>query len=147
MAKAPSFQFYPADWRKDPSVQALGYFERGLYFEILCIMHESAERGKLLLNGKKMPEPALARLPGLDNQTLTTTLTTLIDFGCLRVDPDTGVIFNKRMVKDEEISAIRREAGKKGGNPACLSKLANNAQPPPITKIQPLHLLLHLLLR
>ena len=50
--KVPSIQFYPADWRKDPGVQALTYEERGIWIEILFLMHESEERGKLTLNGK-----------------------------------------------------------------------------------------------
>jgi hypothetical protein len=50
--KLPAFQFYPADWRKDPGVQSLPYFERGIWFEILCLMHESEQRGKLILNGR-----------------------------------------------------------------------------------------------
>jgi hypothetical protein len=122
--KLPAFQFYPADWRKDPSVQALSYEEKGVWFEILCIMHESDERGKLLLNGKKMPETALARLLGLDNQKVKQILTTLIDFGCARVEPETGVIYSKRMVKDEHIRMIRKEAGKKGGNPGLVKQKA-----------------------
>ena len=75
--KLPSFQFYPGDWRKDPGVQSLGYFEQGVWWEIIGLMHESDRRGVLLLNGKAMPDEALARLLGLDNQILTTTLTNL----------------------------------------------------------------------
>jgi hypothetical protein len=120
--KSPSFQFYPADWRKDPGVQALDYFDRGIWFEILCIMFESDERGRLILNGQRMPEEALARLLGLDNQTLTTTLTTLLQYGVAKKESDTGIIFNKRMVEDERLRQIRRECGSRGGNPSLLSK-------------------------
>lgn len=101
MAKIPAFQFYPADWRKDPGVQALSFFDRGVWFEILCLMHESEQRGKLLLNGKPMPEEALARLLGLDKQALLKTLATLLDYGVARRD-DNGILFSKRMVEDEQ---------------------------------------------
>ena len=63
--KLPSWQFYPGDWRKDPGVQALNYEERGIWFEVLLLMYESEERGKLLLNGNPMPMDRLARLLGL----------------------------------------------------------------------------------
>ena len=32
--KIPAFQFYPADWRKDPGVQSLSYNDRGIWIEI-----------------------------------------------------------------------------------------------------------------
>lgn len=123
--KLPALQFYVGDWRKDPGVQALSYHDRGVWFEILCLMHESEQRGKLLLNGKPMPEEALARLLGLDKQILTKTLTTIIEYGVASRDEDTGVLYNRRMVRDEEIRQIRTEAGKKGGNPNLVNQKSN----------------------
>lgn len=127
--KLPAIQFYPADWRKDPGVQALDYFDRGVWFEILCLMHESSERGKLLLNGEPMPDDALARVLGLDNQTLTKTLTTLLRFGVASRDQETGALINRRMVKDENLRQKRTECGKKGGNPALLKQKLTKRQP------------------
>jgi hypothetical protein len=121
MSKLPYIQFYPADWRKDPGVQSLSFHDRGVWFEILCLMHESEQRGKLLLNGKPMPEEALARLLGLDKQNLTKTLTTLVDYGVVSRDGD-GALNNRRMVRDDELRKIRQEAGKLGGNPALLNQ-------------------------
>jgi hypothetical protein len=120
--KLPAIQFYPADWRKDPAVQALNFHDRGVWFEILCLMHESSERGVLLLNGIPMPEDALARMLGLDKQILTTTLTTLLTYGAAKRRDADGAIYSSRMVKDEKIIQIRREAGKKGGNPLLLNQ-------------------------
>jgi hypothetical protein len=120
--KRPSFQFYPADWRKDPGVQALSYHDRGVWFEIICLLHESEERGKLLLNGKPMPEDALARLLGLDKQKLHQTLSTLFDFGVAQRDSKTGALMNRRMVRDEALSRIRAESGKMGGNPVLVNQ-------------------------
>jgi hypothetical protein len=120
--KLPAIQFYPADWRKDPGVQSLDYFDKGVWFEILCLMHESPERGKLLLNGVAMPDAALARVLGLDNQTLTKTLTTLLDYGVASRDLESGALINRRMVKDETVRKIRTEAGRKGGNPVLLNQ-------------------------
>lgn len=113
--KLPAFQFYPADWRKDPGVQALSYHDRGVWFEILCLMHESEQRGKLTLNGRPMPEDALARLLGLDKQNLTKVISILLEYGVARRDPVSGVIYNKRMVEDEKLRQIRAEIGQKGG--------------------------------
>lgn len=125
--KLPAMQFYTGDWRKDPGVQALNYEDRGIWFEMLCLMWESDERGKLMLNGRKIPEEGLARLLGLDNQKLNQTLTTLLTYGVASVEPDTGVIYSRRMVRDEEIRKIRQESGKKGGNPRLVNQKPNQA--------------------
>ena len=122
MSKLPAIQFYPGDWRKDPGVQALSFHDRGVWFEIILLMHESDERGKLLLNGKPMPESALARLLGLDNQNLTTTLTTLLEFGVASRCEESGAIICRRMIRDENLRNIRKEAGKKGGNPLLVKQ-------------------------
>ena len=122
--KLPAMQFYPGDWRKDPGVQSLPYKERGVWFEILLLMHESKERGKLLLNGLPMPEEALARLLGLDNQEVNQILGMLLTYGVASRD-DAGALFSRRMVRDEEVRRMRAEAGKKGGNPALVKPRDN----------------------
>ncbi|MBB5543314.1 hypothetical protein A8H39_10980 [Paraburkholderia fungorum] len=129
-AKMPSMQFYPADWRKDPGVQALGFHDRGVWFEILCLMHESSERGVLMLNGVPMPLQALANILGLDSQTLNQTVTNLTTYGVAKVRNGDGALYSKRMVADESLCKVRREAGKKGGNPNLLNQKANQTATP-----------------
>ena len=120
--RLPAFQFYPADWRKDPGVQSLDFETRGIWWEIICLLHESDERGVLLLNGQPMPEDALCRLLGLDNQKLTTALTTLLTYGVAKRRESDNAIYSKRMVADENLRQIRKLAGSKGGNPALLNQ-------------------------
>jgi|GEM_PF-1379021 len=120
--RLPAFQFYPADWRKDPGVQSLDFETRGIWWEIICLLHESDERGVLLLNGQPMPETALCRLLGLDNQKLTTALTTLLTYGVAKRRESDGAIYSKRMVADEKLRQIRKEAGSKGGNPLLVKQ-------------------------
>jgi len=126
MSKLPAFQFYPADWRSDNGVQSLSYFERGVWFEILCLMHESEQRGKLLLNGKPMPDEALARLLGLDKQILTKALATILEYG-VATRLDDGTLINRRMIRDEELRQVRKEVGKLGGNPNLVNQ--NSTKP------------------
>jgi hypothetical protein len=120
--KLPALQFYPGDWRKDSAVQSLSYHDRGVWFEMLMLMHGSEVRGKLILNGKPIPEDALCRLLGLDKQTLNQTITTLLDFGVASKCPETGALMNRRMIRDEKIRKVRSEAGKMGGNPDLLKQ-------------------------
>lgn len=122
MAKLPAIQFYPGDWRKDMGVQSLSFHDRGVWFEILMLMHESEQRGVLILNGRPMPEESLCRVLGLDNQILTTTLTNLLTSGVASREQETGALLCRRMVRDEKIRQIRTEAGSKGGNPVLLNQ-------------------------
>lgn len=83
-----------------------------------------------MLNGKAMPDEALARLLGLDNQILTTTLTTLLTYGVASREPETGAIMSRRMVRDEEIRKIRKECGSKGGNPNLVNQTPTKISEP-----------------
>lgn len=120
--KLPAFQFYPGDWRKDPGVQSLDYEARGVWFEILCLMHEAEPRGMLTLAGKAMSDEALARLLGLDKYHLNQILSKLAEHGVSSVDPATGALCSRRMIKDENLRQIRQNAGKKGGNPVLVKQ-------------------------
>ncbi|GAA4355908.1 hypothetical protein GCM10023185_19210 [Hymenobacter saemangeumensis] len=123
--KLPAIQFYPGDWHKDQGVQALDLQQRGAWFELLLMMHDSDERGVLLVNGQPMPDSVIARRLGLDNQTATQILTTLLTYGVASRRESDGALFCRRMVKDEKLRQVRTEAGKKGGNPRLLNQSAN----------------------
>ena len=120
--KLPAIQFYPGDWHKDQGVQALDLAQRGAWFELLLMMHDSDERGVLLVNGQPMPDAVIARRLGLDNQTANQILTTLLTYGVASRRTSDGALFCRRMVKDENLRRVRTEAGKKGGNPHLLNQ-------------------------
>lgn len=126
--KLPAIQFYPGDWHKDQGVQALDLMQRGAWFELLLMMHDSDERGVLLVNGSPMPDAVIARRLGLDNQSANQILTTLLEYGVASRRESDGALFCRRMVKDENLRQVRTAAGKKGGNPLLLNQSAN--QPP-----------------
>jgi hypothetical protein len=119
--KRPAFQFYPADWRKDPALRACSIEARGFWIDLLCIMHESENCGFLEINSKKISEKALASMCGITPTKCRKYLTELEENGVFSKD-DRGVIFSRRMVRDKELSEIRREAGKQGGNPALVKQ-------------------------
>lgn len=111
--KRPAFQFYPADWRKDAELQSCSIAARGLWVEMLCIMHESSLYGHLAINGKPMTAAQLARLVGESEKNTKALLEELEGAGVFSTS-DSGCIFSRRMVKDEEIRNIKAEAGKAG---------------------------------
>ena len=112
--KLPAIQFYVGDWRKDPGVQALDYETRGVWVEILCLMHESSDRGRLVLpDGRPFPDEGIARNLGLDLFAWQAKRRLLIDYGV--ASEKDGVLYNRRMVKDERLRDLRAAAGRKGG--------------------------------
>jgi hypothetical protein len=120
--KLPAFQFYVGDWKKDIGVQSLSFHDRGVWLELVMLMHESEQRGKLILNGRGMPDEMIARAIGLDIQTLKQTLDTILTTGVGSRDDKTGALICRRMVRDENLRQIRPKAGKLGGNPALLKQ-------------------------
>ncbi len=113
--KRPAFQFYIGDWRKDPGVQALDYEARGVWLEMLLLMHESDDRGRLLLNGRPMPDQALARNLGITEASLKQIVSKIEGYGVASRDPETGALYCRRMVRDEDLRQKKVEAGRKGG--------------------------------
>src|SRR4051812_15795604 len=63
-AKLPWMKFFPSDWRSDPALRMCSLAARGLWMEMLSIMHEAVPRGSLLVNGKNMGPKQLANLCG-----------------------------------------------------------------------------------
>ena len=120
-AKRPSFQFYSGDWLKDPSVRALSLAARGLWMDMICLMDQSARRGYLELNGQPVSAEQLARMTGCFEEQVTPLLRELEYVG-VHSTTDAGVIFNRRMVKDEQARASAAKRQQKvrdrgGGDP------------------------------
>lgn len=119
--KLPYMPFYHGDWKKDIGVQALSFHDRAVWFEMLMLMHESEQRGLLILNNQPMSHDLIAKLINLDNQIFKTSLQNIIDNGVCGVRED-GTIYSRKMVRDEELSAKRTISGLKGGNPNLVNQ-------------------------
>ena len=128
--KRPSFQFYPADWRRDAALQSCSVSARGLWIELMCVMHDCEPYGVLAVNGRAMSPAQLARLVGEHEKVIVRLLAELEDAGVCSRDEE-GRLFSRRMVKDEGVREARAagghagaehghkggEHGKKGGRP------------------------------
>lgn len=131
-SKLPSFQFYPGDWMKDPALRAVSLAARGLWMDTLCLMFESARRGYLQhATGKPVTHEQLARMTGCSAEEASRLLQELEDSGVFS-RTEHGVIFSKRMVRDELRRQTNRENGSKGGNPRLVPHdLSDN---PPVNR-------------
>src|SRR3990167_1344800 len=47
MAKSPAFQFYTGDWLKDPNLGQCSPATRGIWIDMLALMHENGRSGLL----------------------------------------------------------------------------------------------------
>ncbi len=111
--KRPAFQFYPADWRKDMALQSCSIAARGLWVDMLCIAHECEPYGHLTVNLKPMTASQIGRHTGLTERETIKLLAELADAGVSSTTAE-GVIFSRRMVRDEDLRNRRAEGGKAG---------------------------------
>lgn len=117
--KRPSFQFYPGDWQRDAALRSCSMAARGIWIEVLCLMHAAEPYGVLVLNGKPIDSAHLARIVGAREKEVARLLAELEAVGVFSRDAE-GRIFSRRMVRDERVRSARAEGGKLGGNPALL---------------------------
>ncbi len=109
--KRPAYQWYPGDFRRDTAVQACPLLVRGLWREMLDLMHDGEPYGHLTAGGVAITEQQLARIVGESIRRICEALQMLEERQVFSRTPD-GVIFSRRMVRDEEIRRRRAEGGK-----------------------------------
>lgn len=123
--KNPWLKFFPADWRADPRVRMCSLAARGLWFEMLCVMHESSPYGHLLIGGKSPADAQLAVLAGTDAHEISSLLSELEGHHVFSRTKE-GVIYSRRMIRDEKRASLARKNGRRGGNPALFGNGAEH---------------------
>lgn len=126
--KRPSFQFYPGDWMNDAALRMVSVGARGLWIDMMCIMHQGSEYGYLKVNGKVILLPNLARMTGSTLEETESYLGELESAGVFSRDEE-GCIFSRRMIRDESVREARAAGGSKGGNPALMANRKDNLPP------------------
>jgi len=125
--KLPAFQFYPGDWLKDPNLRRCTHAAKGVWIDLLCLMHESEERGVLVTSQRAWSDDEIALAVGGDNATTLACLQELTLKGVANRRTD-GALYSKRLVRDEHKRALCKEAGKKGGNPKITPTLKGQSK-------------------
>lgn len=113
--KLPSFQFYPGDWMKDPNLRRCSRAARGMWVDMLCLMFECEDRGVLSTGGEPWSDEDIAAAAGGDISEGLSCIAELLRKGVAHRN-QSGAIFSKRMVRDEQIRTERAKAGQKGGS-------------------------------
>ena len=130
--KRPSFQFYPADWRNDSSLKVCSLQARGLWVEMLCLLHELGQQdgsryGYLELRGNPLSGNQFSRLIGIELAELNLLIDELELAGVFSKDSK-GVIYSRRLVRDGKLKQIRSKAGSKGGSKTEAKEAAKRKQ-------------------
>ena len=84
-------------------------------------MHEGSPYGHLKVANKVILPANLAQMVGLTLEQVEYSLNELRDAGVFDETED-GVIFSRRMIRDESVRNARASGGKLGGNPALMVK-------------------------
>jgi hypothetical protein len=130
----PYFPLYVQDYLTDEKLNMCTWSTQGVYIKLLCLFHKSDPYGTILLKQKDKLTQNIAydfaikisKLLPIDKDKLHEAIKELIEEGCLTQIEDK--LFQKRMVRDNEISLLRADAGKKGGLKTKFAKAKAKAK-------------------
>lgn len=54
--KRPAFQFYPGDWQANSNLRRCTHAEKGVWLDVMCLMHDSEEYGVLRWSLKEIAQ-------------------------------------------------------------------------------------------
>jgi hypothetical protein len=120
--KRPAFQFYPGDWLHDSGLRSCSLAARGLWIDVMSLMHQAHPYGYLTYPSSKdgaedqqkdilhpILPASLARMVGATPHQTQKLLKELEAAGVFsRKD---GVIFSRRMIRDEVVRESRAQGG------------------------------------
>lgn len=109
MSDQPWIKFYPRDWRGDQALRLVSLSARGLWIEMMCLMHEANPYGHLLVGGQPVGDAVLARVVGSSVEEVQAMLVELHAAGVYR-RTRAGVVYSKRMTDDHKRSKEGRRA-------------------------------------
>lgn len=124
----PYFPLYIQDYLTDEKLNMCSWATQGIYIKILCILHKQEVYGRILFKQiskqnestiKKFASILVRHIPcQIDD--MMGALIELMEYDVLKIDKQG--LYQKRMVRDGEISEARSNAAKKGGGNPILFK-------------------------
>jgi hypothetical protein len=122
------WKFFPDNWLSDERLNLCSLGAQGLWIKLLCLMHKNVRRGCLeQANGNPLSNEQIARFAGCSTEEAAQLLQQLQTAGVYSVF-DNGVIYSRRMVKDEKLRTVRAKSGRKGGLKSKSLLKQNNEQ-------------------
>lgn len=147
--RRPSFQFYPADWRNNANLRRCTWEARGVWVEVMGLMHDSDAYGVL-----RWPLKEIALALGAPLKLVQELASKSVMKGCdkgscepfiytprsgrkdgtpviLIPTQDGPIWYSSRMVKDEHVRTIRGESTRFGDGEGDDGKPSPKAAPKP----------------
>jgi len=129
----PYIPLYVQDFLTDEKLNECSPSSTGVYIKIMCVMHKSKEYGKILLKQKDKHSKSkiecfarkLNKNMSFTEGVIQNALEELVKEDVLYIDGD--YLCQKRMIRDNELSLKRAEAGSKGGKKTQLAKANQEA--------------------
>src|SRR6202035_6201045 len=115
MTRSATLWFW-RDWESDVALKACSLAAQGLWMRMLCIAAQHDPTGYVSVNRVGLDPEGIARIVGTGVDEVRSLIGELSLNGVFARDQH-GVIYNRRMVRDEKKAAIARKNGKLGGNP------------------------------
>ena len=111
--KFPFIKFFPTDWLAEPSLRVCSVAARGLWMDMLSMMHLAPRRGYLLAaTGLPISPVQLARMTGCTAEEVTQLLAELQTSGAFSCTND-RIIYSRRMVREEGKRDLCAEAAER----------------------------------
>lgn len=124
--KRPAFQWYPGDAQRDTALRSCSLEARGLWREMLDLMHDGEPYGYLTAGGQQIDNAGLAGLVGVTARRCA-ALVAELEGRKVFSRTDDGVIFSRRMVRDEHHRNVRAA----GGGRSLLNENVPRPKDPP----------------
>lgn len=124
----PYIALYVQDYLTDEKLNSCSAATQGVYIKIMCILHKQDNYGIILLKQKDKQKSSsienfalkFANLLPFSYEIILSAISECVEEGVLKIEGDK--LYQKRMVKDGEISLKRSKAGKSGGGNPVLFK-------------------------
>ena len=123
--REPWSKFFWNDWRGDPKLRVCSLGARGLWMDLLAVMHEAEPYGHLLVNGIVPTAKMLAQAVGSTAGEVNRLMGELLAAGVPSVNGD-RIWFSRRMVRDKQRKIINTTNGQGGGNPKLRSRITES---------------------
>lgn len=138
--RRPSFQFYPGDWQSNTNLRRCSHAEKGIWLDVMCLLHDSEEYGVLRWTLKEIAQAVgckLADLKGLVSKGVLKGIDVGAACEAFIYVPRSGrkdgapvtlittqegpIWYSSRMVRDEYVRTVRGESSRfSDGNDAAL---------------------------
>lgn len=115
MAKLPQMPFYYKDWIADANLSRCSLASKGVAIELICLMWDCDERGKLITAGSPWTMADIRQVVRGPDDDIETCVIELVAKQVIKID-SSKCYYSSRMLKDENKRVQLAINGSKGGS-------------------------------